>query len=61
MSKQMTVESESFDRLAKYAIQDINADDLQSPALKRLIEDIRSDTPALSVYNRMHNRHNRGR
>lgn len=61
MSEQKARESDSFECFAKEAIVDINTDELQSPALKRLIQDIREETPAPSAYNRMHNRHNRGR
>lgn len=61
MSERMTKEEDSFEQLAKEAILDIDANELQSPALKRLIQDIREETPAPRAYNRMHNRHNRGR
>jgi len=48
-------------QLAKEAIIDINTDELDSPAIRRLIQDIQDNTPTLVGYNRMHNRHNRGR
>ena len=51
----------AVDRLARLAIEDINPNQVKSPALKRLIQDIQEETPAPSAYNRMHNRHNRGR
>lgn len=49
------------DQLAKEAILDINPEEVKSPALKRLIQDVLDDTPTMTGYNRMHNRHNRGR
>jgi hypothetical protein len=55
----------TVDRIARQAIEDVSPDDIESPALRRLIEDVRdaSDTqPATpQLYNRMYNRHNRGR
>ena len=55
----------AVDVLERRAIQDINPENVQSAALKRLIQDIqqqsRETTLGASAYNRMHNRHNRGR
>ncbi|MYC83216.1 MAG: hypothetical protein F4X19_14150 [Acidobacteria bacterium] len=61
MSDYDNLDSTAVDRLARVAIQDINPDEVKSPALQRLIHDIQEETPAPSAYNRMHNRHNRGR
>ena len=61
MSDNDVLESTAVDRLARVAIKDINPDEVKSPALKRLIHDIQEETPAPCAYNRMHNRHNRGR
>lgn len=61
MSDHDNLDSTAVDRLARVAIQDVNPDEVKSPALQRLIRDIQEETPAPSAYNRMHNRHNRGR
>ena len=56
---------EEIEILAGRAIQDIEPDQIDSPALRRLIQDIRGEaddaSANTSAYNRMHNRHNRGR
>jgi hypothetical protein len=61
MSDYDDLDSTAVDRLARVAIKDIDPDEVNSPALKRLIQDIQEETPAPSAYNRVHNRHNRGR
>lgn len=61
MSERTAGEAETFEDLAKEAILEIDPDEVHSPALRRLIQDIQQETPAPSAYNRMHNRHNRGR
>ena len=61
MSDYDDLDSTAVDRLARFAIQDIDPDEVKSPALRRLIHDIQEETPAPCAYNRMHNRHNRGR
>lgn len=40
----------------------IDADQLASPVLQRLIKEVRDErkVPPTQVYNRIHNRHNRG-
>lgn len=39
----------------------IEADQLASPVLQRLIEEVRNEKlPQSQLYNRIHNRHNRG-
>ena len=55
------LDSTAVERLAQMAIKDINPDKVKSPVLKRLIQDIQEETPPPNAYNRMHNRHNRGR
>ena len=59
------LDCESVDELAQRAIQDINPDNVDSSVLRRLLQDIRGEEEgigqAISAYNRMHNRHNRGR
>ena len=56
---------ENIEVLAQQAIQDIDLDEIDSPVMQRLLQDIRGDSgevgPTRGVYNRMHNRHNRGR
>ena len=61
MSDYDDLDSTAVDQLERVAIQDINPNEVKSPALKRLIQDIQEETPAPSAYNRLHNRHNRGR
>jgi hypothetical protein len=42
--------------------QALNASDISSPTLARLIEEVRNDEALTAhAYNRMHNRHNRSR
>lgn len=50
------------DSLAKRAIIEVDPAAVKSPALRRLIEEVRhgEESPATG-YNRIHNRHNRGR
>lgn len=59
------LDSAAVDIIARQSIQDIDLSDIKSPALRRLIEDIRVSTdatvPSPQAYNRVHNRHNRGR
>ena len=56
---------DEIEALAQRAIQDIDPSEIGSPALKRLIQDVRGEPEGAaampSAYNRMHNRHNRGR
>ena len=61
MSERTASETKTIENLAKEAILEIDSDKVHSPALRRLIQDIQEETPAPSAYNRMHNRHNRGR
>ena len=61
MSDYDNLDSSTVEQLARVAIKDIGPDEVKSPALKRLIQDIQEETPAPSAYNRVHNRHNRGR
>ena len=61
MSDYDNLNSTAVEQLARVAIEDINPSEVKSPALKRLIQDIQEETPEPSAYNRMHNRHNRGR
>ena len=61
MSDYDDLDSSTVEQLARVAIKDIDPDEVNSPALKRLIQDIQEETPAPSAYNRVHNRHNRGR
>lgn len=43
-------------------LREISADDLSSPTLARLIEEVRNEEAHNAhAYNRMHNRHNRSR
>lgn len=43
-------------------LHDIDASDLSSPTLARLIEEVRNEEAHnVYAYNRMHNRHNRSR
>ncbi|NKC13731.1 MAG: hypothetical protein GKR94_16550 [Gammaproteobacteria bacterium] len=56
---------ESVDDIARRAIHEIDPEQVPSPALRRLIQDLRQapddDLAATTGYNRVHNRHNRGR
>lgn len=61
MTEKSRLDSATVEEIARDAILDINPDEVESPALQRLIRDIQEETPAPSAYNRMHNRHNRGR
>lgn len=65
MSGNDDLDSVTVDLISCEAIQDIDPGAIKSPALRRLIEDIReqtdSDTSPPQAYNRVHNRHNRGR
>ena len=46
----------------KTEVRELNADDVSSPTLARLIEEVRNEEAhAAHAYNRMHNRHNRSR
>lgn len=63
MSRHNEIDHATVDRIARQAIEDVNPDDIDSPALRRLLKDVRdgSDQEMHQVYNRIHNRHNRGR
>lgn len=64
MSTYKDMNRETVDLSARDAIEDIRPEDINSPAIRRLIEDIqeKSDNPVSpQLYNRTHNRHNRGR
>ena len=63
MADDLELDSEVVARLEQLAVLDVDPNEVASPALKRLIQDIQEETPIPSVtaYNRMHNRHNRGR
>ena len=63
MANDLELDSVAVAQLEELAIQDIDPSVVESPALKRLIQDIQEETPTLDsrAYNRMHNRHNRGR
>lgn len=65
MSQELDLDREVVDELARRAIQVVDPDMIRSPALQRLMQDIRGETDdtgrVSSAYNRMHNRHNRGR
>ena len=65
MSQHDELDNAAVDLIARQAIQDINPDMIESPALKRLIGDIQDDVTGVAsapeAYNRVHNRHNRGR
>ncbi len=41
--------------------EEIPASAVDHPVLSRLIEEVRNDTATESAYDRVHNRHNRGR
>lgn len=46
----------------KPEVDELNASDISSPTLARLIEEVRNeDALTAHAYNRMHNRHNRSR
>jgi hypothetical protein len=65
MSGYEEIDIETVERIARLAIEDVSPQDVDSPALKRLLEDIQDQGSGRPVspqlYNRMHNRHNRGR
>ncbi len=65
MSTYEEIDRATVDRIARQAIEDVSPEDIDSPALRRLIEDVQDQstqaTAPLQLYNRMHNRHNRGR
>jgi hypothetical protein len=43
-------------------VSDSDKDEISSPALLRLIEEVRNEEiPSINAYNRTHNRHNRSR
>lgn len=43
-------------------ISEINVNEISSPVLARLIEEVRNEEVySINAYNRMHNRHNRSR
>ena len=53
-----------FDSNTENVVQKIHTEDLKNPLLKRLIEEVRNENASNSSvdrYNRVHNRHNRGR
>jgi hypothetical protein len=46
----------------KPEVDELNASDISSPTLARLIEEVRNEEAFTAhAYNRMHNRHNRSR
>ena len=56
------LEAFTVEEMVEAAIQDISPEDVHSPALRRLIEDVRENGgPEPTLYNRTHNRHNRSR
>jgi hypothetical protein len=64
MSDYSEVNFETADLIARDAIEDISPENIDSPAIRRLIEDLqeKSVNPVSpQLYNRTHNRHNRGR
>lgn len=64
MSLHEEIDHATVERIVRQAIEDVRPEDIESPALKRLLEDIQeSDSkPATpQLYNRMYNRHNRSR
>ena len=63
MVNNLELDDGTVEQLETMAIQDIDPEEVASPALKRLIQDIQAATPTpnATAYNRMHNRHNRGR
>ena len=63
MSDHNEIDHATVDRIARQALEDVNPDDIDSPALRRLLKDVRdgSDQEMPQLYNRIHNRHNRGR
>ena len=64
MSTYREMNRESVDLIAREVIEDISPEDINSPAIRRLIEDLqeKQDNPVSpQLYNRTHNRHNRGR
>ena len=62
LSDHAELDAAQVEELVKDSIQDIDPEDVGSPALKRLLEDVREDSGAEPhLYNRSHNRHNRGR
>lgn len=65
MSRRNEIDHATVDRIVRQAIEDVKPDDIESPALRRLLEDVRDGSgPKLEMpqlYNRQHNRHNRGR
>ena len=65
MSQFDDLDSAAVDSIVRSAIQDVDPDGIKSPALKRLIDDIRDESNGSvspsQAYNRVHNRHNRGR
>ncbi len=65
MPQDRDYDRENIENLARQAIQDIDLDEIDSPVVQRLLQDIRGGSEDVGqtrgVYNRMHNRHNRGR
>jgi hypothetical protein len=64
MSTYKEMKHETVGLIARDAIEDIRPEDINSPAVRRLIEDLqeKSVNPVSpQLYNRTHNRHNRGR
>lgn len=62
--------SDELQLLLQSAVRDINPDDVTSPAMRRLLEDVQctesdedraevDDGQSMTLYNRFHSRHNR--
>ena len=57
-----TVETAEAPQLAATDLREIDVSKLSSPALARLIEEVRNEEPSgIDAYSRFHNRHNRSR
>ena len=41
-------------------LQEIDLETIESPVLRRLIEEVRAENMEITGYDRVHNRHNRG-
>ena len=60
-----TKRQDSFNTSTSSFIVDVDSDQISNPVLKRLLDEVRNDSACCSehtyVYDRVHNRHNRGR
>lgn len=64
MSTHREMKLESVDLIAREVIEDIDPEDINSPAIRKLIEDLQEkpyNPVSPQLYNRIYNRHNRGR